>query len=370
MNMIQTDILKNGVKINKLNDNIFQPSPNEFKTQKSILTSLINVLIRLLYLAFIISGIFISLVSAFIEYEMLSKLFSKMSHWVLPFVIAVTFEIVKIFLHFLSTKLKTEIHQKQRMGFSLLKYFLILVSIFASLLYASRNLQNPSFETNFKKELQLFENLYQNKIQNIEKEKKEKLQDLNSQLKIWETIINENQGVSYWNRVQYYQATQKIELFNKQKQDVISRVKKEKEVLIEKFAEQKSRKVKDLKVQLNNANASGNESIKSFLNLFYINKPFPEEVYIMMIIIFSIVISILFEVIVWAVFSFLGNNHSYIFDMHMATINHKVATKLTIEAEERDVNIKTNKLRIMAKAILAKIRKLKSNLIKKTREGK
>ncbi|NER12899.1 hypothetical protein GWK08_05575 [Leptobacterium flavescens] len=338
------------------------------------------------YLTFIIAGLISALVSGLIEYQVFLELFPKNnggSKWLIlsiPLLIVSSFEITKIFLIFLDkqSQISNNINYKvDQSKFRYLRYILIFISFFATLIFSYYNLQNPEFDKVIEKRKAELDEQYEAELKEINNSFDKQInlltQEIDRQISVYDTRMITEERFKFKNSQEYRgprfnEAKKNKENQEKRRLAIVenTNIKRRNEIksLFDKIQLEKQKASEEL----NQSNTSGNKMLSATLRVLNLNAKFPEWQYIMIITILSLIMSAGLEFIIWSSFTVLAINHGDIFDFGIQTEKYKNATEAEIIIDNVQSKSDIKKARNYASNIINTVKSTAKDLTRKMRK--
>ncbi|NOQ25506.1 MAG: hypothetical protein GQ564_09125 [Bacteroidales bacterium] len=351
-----------------------------------IITGFFKLFVPFIYLSFIIAGIFSALVSAIIEYDVFSELFIKSDFnnssilLSVPLLVVVSFEVTKIFLIFLNKQYSisdNSHYQKDKSSFLRLRYILIFISFFATLIYSFYNLQNPEFENNLKKEYAELKSQYDIDVKIIEttfdNNIKSQTQNIDNQIAIFDSRMTTEENYKFKGRQEYrgprFEQAEKSKKEQEDKREIITN-----NLNTQKLStiSNRTQKLEDDKIKvkdkINKSSSSGNKMLTATLSILNTNSNYSEGQYIFLVGLLSLLLSVGLEFIIWSSFTVLAINHGDIFDFGIQTEKYKNATQAELEINKTDFKKEVKNNTNYATQILYAVSNSAKDLIKRAKK--
>ena len=345
------------------------------------ISSFFKGFVPIIYMIFILAGIISALVSGLIEYEVFSELYKKSigdSSWLIfsvPFLVVISFEIVKIFLIFLNKQADISAnshYRKDKKHFLNLRYILIFVSFLSTLIYSFYNLQNPEYENLLEqKKTELTSKFELDKdaiVDTYDSQLEIQTKEIDAQIALYDGRMVTEEDFKFSGRQEFRgprfeEAKRNKEAQEKRRNEIINNVNNNRNIKIgELSAKLEADKLK-AEDNLNKSNIAGNKMLKATLGTF--KKNFPEWSYILIVLLLSLILSIGLEYIIWASFTVLAMNHGEIFDFGIQAGKYENATETEIKMNQADANKETQTIANLARSIVNTVKDKSNDLFRR-----
>ena len=315
-----------------------------------------NILLSGLFVTLILLGFACALISGYIEYNVFDELYPKGLDFVIsiPLVIVVAFEVAKVSLIvfdkvYMDTGNTSYI--KARIFFRGIRYFLIFISICATLVFSFHNLDNPEYENEVNKEKERINEKYENLIQKVNNSFSEQGVQLTSQ---YDSEITKQEKIMEYEKTRlfknslefrgpnYNEAKSERDKFVRLKDSEVNKITEKKNDKIAEILDEKDKEFLNIQEELRNSSRSDNKYLNSTLSIVSqaINDStkYTRTSYIIMIIIISLLVSFGIESLIFVTFLLVGITSGNFFsdDLESAKeeVNFEKATKRSKRANE------------------------------------
>ncbi len=266
------------------------------------------------YIFFVTAGVVSVSASALIEYKVVSEFMSSKvdkSFSLVAFFVVFAAEIVKVFSIYLNKWYTISEEESYTSGniYKPLRFALITLSVVCTMVFLFSELHNPEYEEQVNQAIQQANALYENRLANINADYEQRLEGISSQVKFWQQelakeVKNVQGRTSIGARFEGYKL-----LYDESVRKLQSRRRRlehersERVGALERWHQQGIAKKKE---SLRTDTSSHNSLISDVLELINGTPLYPRQHYMLVIVVFSLLVSIVLELIIVYVFHVLA----------------------------------------------------------------
>lgn len=304
-----------------------------------LIVGMFKVLVPLFYILFILAGIACGLVTSVIAYQTVKGLFPKdATVWIfsIPLLIVISFEVTKVFIIFLNKQYSDSRNEKYLINKSLflfLRGLLIAISGIFTLIFTFYNLDNPELEKKLDSKKVMINQSYDNQRNDINANYDRQIVNINNaydnQIQPWKDEMKTQEQYKYSNGEfrgpQWAAANQNVQQLNEKRNDALTKNQQARTKDLVQIEEKRIQAIDSIGKTLKTDNSSSNKMINALLEVITFNPNYNKGYYIFAICIFSVLISIGLEFVIWSSFTVLAINHGDVFeiDLEMKNLNEK-----------------------------------------------
>lgn len=272
---------------------------------KSSIDDMVRLFLPVFYALFLFCGLAAAIASGIIEYNIFKQFFTNAKEspiiYLIPLLLAVVFEITKIFLVFYKEQLGSE-ESKRRKEITILRGILIAVSIIATLVFAMKNLESPEAANVLKEKTLILSKSYEERRDFIDKQINELDEKLDG-----ERVDRGGVGKNY--RQLLTEKERKL-----QERDQLYKSLTQEKITVKSNVED-SREADNIPIS---------KFISSIWRVFSDTKEYPREIYYSFILLMSVALSVGLEIVIIANAFVISKNHQGILDFStQESSNHK-----------------------------------------------
>lgn len=290
---------------------MFQSNEN---IQEDAINRMVNSFIPFITFLFLSASGAALIVSAMIEYNVISEFYKKQISqnyffWLIPLLIVLALEISKIFLIFFHKQAEVSnepVYLNNRSQFMMIRVVLIAISFLCTFFFTFYHLYAPGLDNEVEKVKAKLDNQYTLILSKIDQDYQEALDNYQEDIDKWNKIVaSETRRLANKSRTRYRSQFKALATYERklkeaketlaQMQPVLANTRTQKIAELDKWKQDQIAKARE---QIANTPAAHQRLISTTLKIF--NENYPPRLYIFTIFVITLLISSSLEFIIWA----------------------------------------------------------------------